>query len=85
MCDTSGSTLALLPLLVGLEAEAAKPPTLGLCPAGLTPGLPTPVFARFLAALDIGIPVFEFVDPFNGLLLALPSAGVSGRSMFFEP
>jgi hypothetical protein len=48
--------------------------------------MPVPaVFARFLAALDVGIPLLALVELFGGLFPALPSPGVSGRSMFLDP
>ena len=78
----------LLSLLVGLEpwVDAAKPDR-GLRLAGLRDGLPAvfpAVFARFLAALEVGMEVFEFAVPFGGLFAGVPSAGVSGRSGCFE-
>ena len=86
--DKSSPALPLLPLLVGLEpcVEAAKP-ALGLRLAGLPNGLPAAfpeVFARFLAALEVGIDAFEPAVPFGGLLAGVSSAGVSGRSGRFE-
>lgn len=79
---------ALLPLLVGLDpwTELLKPDR-GLALPGLCAGLPVvfpAVFARFLAALDVGIEVFEFAVPFGGLLAGVASAGVSGLRGCFE-
>lgn len=88
MVRSSSGTFARssLPLLVGRESGTTCPGR-GLRLAGLPEGLPAvvpAVFARFRAALDEGIDIFDPTVPFDGLLPGLAVAGVSGRSSRFD-